>query len=104
MKRFKLVTFIPKDSLNKVQRALCGAGAGRIGKYDYCTFISEGRGSFRPLKGADPLVGEEGKIAEVDEYRLETLVEEDILAEVIKALKESHPYETPAYDLYLLYE
>jgi hypothetical protein len=102
-KHFKLVVFIPLKHLEKVRQAVCRAGAGKIGKkYDDCTFYTLGVGTFRPLKGAKPYIGKPGKITKVREARLETIVEQKKLKQVVAAMKKSHPYEEPAFDIYPL--
>lgn len=101
-KYVKLVVFIPKAYLEKVQNAVCEAGAGHIGKYDSCTFVTYGIGSFRPLKGSKPFIGRKGKVSRVKEARLETIVPKAKLKKVIKAMKKAHPYEEVAYDVYPL--
>ena len=35
----------------------------------------------------------------MEEYRVEMLCEETVVADVIAALKLAHPYEEPAYDI-----
>jgi len=99
---YKLVVFIPKSHFEQVKAAVCNAGAGRSGNYDHCTFSTEGIGTFRPLKGAKPFTGKLNKINKVKEVRLEVLVEAKALKKVIRALKSSHPYEEPAFDIYKL--
>ncbi|MFA4904893.1 MAG: NGG1p interacting factor NIF3 [Candidatus Margulisiibacteriota bacterium] len=100
---YKLVVFIPEKALDKVRKAVCSAGAGKIGrKYDNCSFYTKGTGTFRPLKGARPYIGKVGKLEKVNEYRLETIVSKELLKKVIAAMKEAHPYEEPAYDIYPL--
>jgi hypothetical protein len=96
----KLVVFVPRSHLEKVRQAVCSAGAGKIGtKYDCCSFITEGTGTFRPLKGAKPFIGQAGKLAKVKEARLETIVAKKELKKVIAAMRTAHPYEEPAFDL-----
>lgn len=100
---YKLVVFVPEKALEKVRKAICSAGAGKIGKkYDNCTYYSIGTGTFRPLKGARPYIGKVGKLEKVKEFRLETMVPDKILKKVIAAMKRAHPYEEPAYDVYPL--
>ena len=97
---YKLIVFVPKTHLSKARDAICKAGAGKIGNYDYCTFATEGIGTYRPLKGAKPYKGKINKIEKVKEFRLEVLVPKGSLKQVIRALKAVHPYEEPAYDVY----
>ncbi len=98
----KLVTFVPATAVEKVAAALFAAGAGKVGmgRYSECSFRVPGTGTFRPETGASPQVGEIGKINFVDEIRIETIVPENSLPPVLKALQQTHPYEVPAFDIY----
>ncbi len=78
------------------------AGAGWIGKYSHCTFNLRGTGTFKPLEGANPFIGEKGKVEEVKEIRLETIITEEVRDKVINSMLKAHPYEEAAYDLYPL--
>lgn len=95
----KMITFVPHDDTQTVIDALAAAGAGSIGNYDRCAFTSPGLGTFRPLGGAQPHIGEQGVIEEVDETRVEMVLRRERRSAVVAALHASHPYETPAYDL-----
>jgi dinuclear metal center YbgI/SA1388 family protein len=95
----KLVTFVPQESLEKVSSALFAAGAGRIGKYSCCSFRSPGTGTFFGEAGTNPTVGQSGRLETAEEVRLETVVPINKIESVISALRESHPYEEPAFDL-----
>ncbi len=101
-KLFKLVVFVPLDYVEKVREAISSAGGGWIGNYSDCTFQLKGTGTFRPLSGTNPFIGEQGKLEYVEEIRLETIVPEEILSKVVKAMLKAHPYEEVAYDLYPL--
>jgi hypothetical protein len=79
--------------------ALFTAGAGKIGRYDQAGFSSEGTGSFRALEGADPYTGEIGSRHYEPETRLEVIYPAALEGQLVKALKEAHPYEEVAYDL-----
>lgn len=96
---YKLVTFVPSESLEKVAAALFAAGAGRIGNYSHCSFRTTGTGTFFGEQGTDPAVGQAGRLEQVDEIRIETLVEISRAADVVAALKSAHPYEEVAFDL-----
>ncbi|MDD4287703.1 MAG: hypothetical protein PHO20_06200 [Candidatus Peribacteraceae bacterium] len=72
------------------------AGAGRIGNYDSCSFSGKGTGRFRPLKDAKPAIGSVGTLTEVEEERIETVVKEEDLKNVLEAILNVHPYEEPA--------
>jgi hypothetical protein len=97
--RFHLVVYAPLADAPKVRKALAGTRAGKLGNYDSCSFSSRGLGRFRPLKGAHPAIGSVGTLEEVEEERIEVMVDvpsEKELHAVIAAVREAHPYEEPA--------
>jgi hypothetical protein len=97
----KLVVFVPREALDAVREALFAAGAGRIGDYEHCSWYTEGTGTFLGGAGTVPDVGKPGREERVAELRLETVYPEGLEAEVVAALREAHPYEEPAFDLYV---
>ncbi len=97
--QYKLVTFVPADSLDQVSKALFDAGAGRIGNYSSCSFRMSGTGTFFGEEGTSPTVGQSGTLEEVNEIRIETVVAIDKIDAIVRALRQSHPYEEPAFDL-----
>jgi len=101
---YKLVVFAPVESVAKVSNAVFAAGGGIIGKYSSCGFQAKGEGSFLPLQGAKPAIGKKGKLQKVPEIRFETIVPAEKLAGVVAAMKKAHPYETPAFDIFRLYD
>jgi hypothetical protein len=100
--RYKIVVFVPAEAREAVREAMAAAGAGVIGDYTHCSFASPGAGTFYGGAGTDPAVGEAGRLETVEEWRLEMVAEEPVVAAVIAALKEAHPYEEVAYDVYRL--
>lgn len=97
--QYKLVTFVPQEALDKVSRALFDAGAGRIGKYSSCSFRNPGTGTFFGEEGTSPAVGQSGRLEQAAEVRLETLAPIGQISAIVEALRASHPYEEPAFDL-----
>ena len=96
---YKLTVFIPEAAVESVKSALFAVGAGKIGHYEHCCWQVSGVGQFKPLKGSSPHIGVQDTLEKVTEYRVEMVVDGAIINEVIEALKASHPYETPAYDV-----
>ena len=96
---YKLTVFIPDDALDKVKSALFAAGAGTIGHYEQCCWQVQGSGQFKPLAGSTPHIGVQESLETVNEWRVEMVVKSDVINDVIAALKQAHPYETPAYDV-----
>jgi dinuclear metal center YbgI/SA1388 family protein len=98
----KLVVFVPLPQAQQVRDALADAGAGRVGAYDRCAWTTRGTGTFRALPGATPAIGVVGTPEVVEEERIEVVLDRSVRTAVLVALHESHPYETPAYDLVAL--
>ncbi|BBM70165.1 Nif3-like dinuclear metal center hexameric protein [Rhodothermus marinus] len=97
---YKLVTFVPASHFEQVREALAEAGAGRIGNYEACAFATRGTGYFRPGDMARPFIGEPGKLESAEELRLEVEVARWDLPRVLAAMRDAHPYEEVAYDVY----
>lgn len=95
----KVIVFVPAAYLEAVKEAMYKAGGGTIGKYDNCSFSSQGKGTFRALEGADPKVGTIGQVHSEDEYRLEVMIPDYLKSAVLKAMMDAHPYEEVAYDI-----
>ncbi|MES2568272.1 MAG: Nif3-like dinuclear metal center hexameric protein [Bacteroidota bacterium] len=98
----KLVTFVPSSHLELVRADLFNAGAGNIGNYSQCSFINEGKGTFRPNEFSNPFSGTKGELSIENETRLEVIYETINESQIISALKQNHPYEEVAFDIYQL--
>jgi hypothetical protein len=61
---FKIEIYCPQENIDEILAALANAHAGEIGQYDHCSTVSEVQGSYRPLEGANPAIGEVGKVSE----------------------------------------
>lgn len=96
---YKFTVFIPESDLEEVKQALFKAGAGHIGNYSHCCWQVKGTGQFMPRSGSQPHIGKHHEVEKVTEWRVEMVVAEDKIHAVIEALKQAHPYETPAYDV-----
>jgi len=99
-KVFKFAVYVPVKYANKVSRALFDAGAGKIGNYTETSFNIAGQGTFKPMEGTNPFIGKIGEKETVSEIKIETVIPERNLESVIQAMKNAHPYEEPAYDIY----
>ncbi|PTB93577.1 NGG1p interacting factor NIF3 [Marinobacter sp. B9-2] len=97
---YKMCYFVPETHVEQTKQALFDAGAGRIGDYDCCAWQCLGTGQFRPLEGSDPFLGKAGEIEAVDEYKVELVCADELLQDALAALKQAHPYEEPAYEVY----
>jgi dinuclear metal center YbgI/SA1388 family protein len=95
----KLMVFVPVPDADAVRTAITDAGAGAIGAYDSATFTTIGEGRFRPLEEAAPAIGRVGEVEVVEEARIEAVYPRPLRDAVVRALREAHPYEEPAFDL-----
>lgn len=98
----KLVVFVPISYADKVTVAMHNAGAGIIGEYTNCSFRTLGTGTFKGSEKSNPSFGVKGKIESVEEIKIEVLVNSFDVNKVVTAMKQVHPYEEVAYDLYTL--
>ncbi len=96
---YKLIFYVPKDNAEVVKESIFATGAGSIGNYSHCAWETLGTGQFKPLPGANPSIGGINQIEKVIELRVEILCKEDNIKTAIQALKSSHPYEEPAYEI-----
>ena len=95
----KIYVFVPKSHFDQLRLALGEAGIGKMGNYDCCAFATEGKGYFRPLKGANPAIGSVGRIEEVSEIKLEFVCKKSEIDRVLRVVKDNHPYEEVALDV-----
>ncbi|MGG5506282.1 MULTISPECIES: Nif3-like dinuclear metal center hexameric protein [unclassified Myroides] len=98
----KLITYVPLQDTAKVRQALFAAGAGAIGNYDHCSFVSEGKGSFKGNEKSNPVIGQVGIEEEVAEHKVEVTYEKHLQGKILAALFQAHPYEEVAYEIYNL--
>lgn len=113
-KCYKLVTCIPvlpEDYTSQIRERIGdlglvkgSEGAGVIGDYSHVCDYVKGIQNFVPLASANPFIGEPGVLESVEVDRLEMIVPESMIDEVVKHLIEIHPYEEVEYDLYSLHE
>ena len=99
---FKISVFVPENAAEQVKQAMFDAGAGRIGDYDHCCWQTLGQGQFRPLEGSNPAIGQRHRVETVVELKIEMICADDLVRNVVAALKSAHPYEEPAYDVWKL--
>jgi dinuclear metal center YbgI/SA1388 family protein len=96
----KLVVFVPEKNVDAVAKALAEVGAGVIGDYTECTFRTRGTGTFRGGDETNPYLGEKGRLEEVEEVRIETVVPAYTVDRAVEAATAAHPYEEMALDVY----
>ncbi|HJQ13940.1 MAG TPA: hypothetical protein VJ830_04255 [Anaerolineales bacterium] len=95
----KLEIFVPEEYAFKIRDELANVGVGRIGDYDHCVTMVSVRGFFRPLLGSNPFEGEEGKISEVAELKVEVNCKRELVNEALHVINRIHPYEEPVVNI-----
>ncbi len=95
----KLEIFVPEEYAFKIRDELAKVGVGRIGDYDHCVAMVSVRGFFRPLPGSNPFEGEEGKISEVAELKVEVNCKRELVNEALRVIRSVHPYEEPLVNI-----
>src|SRR5690606_35515457 len=95
----KLVVYVPRTHVDVVRASLFEAGAGQIGDYDQCSYNTAGYGTFRPLSGANPTIGQIGEQERVEETKIEVIFPVQLERKILVAMFASHPYEEVAYHI-----
>lgn len=95
----KIQVYCPCEYAESVRLAVGKAGAGGIGNYAYCAFVSQGTGYFLPMDGANPAIGTVGKIEQVREMRIDFMCHKHKVLTVVEAMIAAHPYEEVAYEI-----
>lgn len=99
---YKIVIYVPDTHIEQVKHAMFTSGAGKIGNYSCCAWQVLGEGQFMPLEGSQAFIGKKNQVETVPEFKVEMVCDEKHIHAAIAALKASHPYETPAYQVYRL--
>jgi hypothetical protein len=100
--KVKIVTFVPIKDADVIRNAIGKAGAGIIGEYSFCSYSIVGKGRFLASENANPHIGTAGFSEVVEEERIEVVCDRSKAEQVISAMKQAHPYEEVAFDIYPL--
>ena len=99
---YKFFVFAPREEkvIREIIDAASNAGAGTIGKYKKCAFVTEGYGTWEADLDANPARGEVGKVEKVDEVKIEMECPDEVMQKVVGAIKKVHPYEEVVIDVF----
>ena len=95
----KLVTYTIPENVEQIKKGLFEAGAGKIGNYEECSFMSTGIGSYKGGDNSNPVIGARYELVEAQEVKIEVTFEKHLEAQIIQALKTNHIYEEVAYEI-----
>ena len=96
---YKLIYFVPREYKESTKEALFNIGVGKFNNYEFCCFETLGTGQFKPIREANPFIGDIGKIEQVEEYRIEMICINELIQKAVDMLKFAHPYDEVAYDV-----
>lgn len=99
-----LVVTVPESHADQIREVMGRKGAGKSTNYSFASFSVKGVSRFQPEQGAQPFIGQMGELQTVIEERIETVCALDCLEDVIRAIKEAHPYEETVIDIHPIYE
>ncbi len=97
---YKGVVYVPTSHYEKVREVIITHNSCQLGTYRGCTFTSEGEGTFMPLTGSHPYIGGEGELEKVAEKKIEWLCKASELQRLLQLIRQVHPYEEVAFDVY----
>lgn len=100
---FTIVVIVPESHADQIREVLRLSGAGESEHYEAVSFSVKGISRFIPKKGAHPHLGQEGKLEQVVEERIETICHRNHLEKVVEEIKRVHPYEETVIDIFPIY-
>jgi dinuclear metal center YbgI/SA1388 family protein len=95
----KLLTYVPVENAARLRKAMFTKGAGKIGKYDNCSFNVEGFGTYRGGEDSNPTIGKKGVLHTEKEIIIGVIFEKHLEGAILKAMFDNHPYEEVAYEI-----
>ena len=98
----KLTSYVPSANAENLRQKLFEAGAGAIGNYEKCSFNVKGTGTFLPLTGSNPTIGEIGELHHEEEVQIGITFPARLETAILDALFKNHPYEEVAYEIVTL--
>lgn len=92
-KTYKIETFIPEESFDKMIKVLHDNDFGKIGNYVDCLNWYKINSSWTAIGEANPYRGELNKTEFATEYKIEFRCEKKDLKRAIALIRNNHPYE-----------
>jgi hypothetical protein len=92
---YKICFYVPENYADVVKAAMFTAGAGKLGKYSRSSWQSPGEAQCLASEDIDNL-------EKTLELKVEMICDDQIVTNVIEALKAAHPYEQPSYQVWQL--
>ena len=97
---YKLNYYVPVDAKEKTKEALFSIGVGMFDNYENCSWETLGKGQFKPVADANPKIGVLNTLEILNEYKIEMICKDELIHQAVKTLKDIHPYEEVAYEVF----
>lgn len=97
--KVKISIHVPVKNGDEVRATLHSSGAGVMGNYTHCSFSYKGIGRFMPGANSSPHIGEANKLEAVEEEVIEVVCESGMVKNVLKSVREVHPYEEVPFEI-----
>ena len=97
---YKLNYYVPVVAKEKTKQALFDIGVGMFDNYENCSWETLGQRQFKPVGNANPNIGELNKLEVLEEYKIEMICSDELIRQAVKILKDTHPYEEVAYEVF----
>ncbi|MDF1884517.1 NGG1p interacting factor NIF3 [Sulfurimonas sp. SAG-AH-194-C21] len=101
---YKLNYYVPVSAKEETKQALFNIGVGNFTNYECCAWETLGSGQFKPINNANPAIGQVDTLEVLDEYKIEMICTDELIELAVKTLKEVHPYEEVAYEVFKMEE
>jgi len=101
---YKLNYYVPVNAKERTKDALFSIGVGMFDNYENCSFETLGKGQFKPVGNANPAIGSLDTLEVLDEYKIEMICKDELIELAVKTLKDAHPYEEVAYEVFKMEE
>ncbi len=100
---YKCIIYVPVTHYHEVREAIVQNMTTQIGDYSGCTFTTgEGEGTFIPLEGSKPYIGQHGFLEKVKECQVSFMGTNAEIQYILQSVKKVHPYEEIAVDVFEL--
>jgi hypothetical protein len=96
---YKIEVFIPGEFVERLLDELSKLDVGHIGNYDHCASVTNVKGFWRPLEGANPFDGKLGTISKGDESKVEVNCRKENARDALRVIRDVHPYDEPVINI-----
>ncbi len=100
---FKIAVYIPEEFVKELTERINGSMTPIYPGYDMAFSMTKVTGTWRPLEGSRPFLGNKNELSIAEEIKVEFAARKDDLKKVIETIVSVHPYEEPGIDVIPMY-